>query len=63
MSKRWEEKEEESPAVVKAKTPQVAVKKGPNNFLYRPVSGKRKIEAPGDLADLIQIKPSLLGAH
>lgn len=60
LSKNYEEKEEESPARAKAKTPQVGVRKGPNNFFNRPISGKRKVEAPCDLADLIQIKPSLI---
>jgi hypothetical protein len=63
LSKRCEEKEEESPIKAKAKTPLVGVRKGPNNFFNRPASGKRKAETPCDLADLIQIKPSLIEAH
>lgn len=47
----------------KAKTPQIVVKKGPNNFFSRPASGKKKLDSPNDLADLIQIKPSLIEAH
>lgn len=63
LSRRYEEKEDESPARAKAKTPQVGIRKGANNFFNRPPSSKRKIETTNDLADLIQIKPSLIEAH
>ena len=68
VSKKWEQREEreereEEVVKVKAKTPQLAVRKGANNFFNRPPSSKRKPEAPADLADLIQIKPSLIEAH
>ena len=55
---------EDSPLNVKPKTPFVNAKRGPNNFFNRPISSRRKMEMPSndlaDLADLIQIKPSLL---
>ena len=54
--------DEESP-IKKSKTPQVGVRKGANNFFNRPISGRRKVETPNELADLIQIKPSQLEIH
>lgn len=53
----------QSPVKPKTKTPQIAQKKGPNNFFNRPVTGKRKVSISNDLADLIQIKPSQLQIH
>jgi hypothetical protein len=62
MSKAKEN--EDSPSNLKPKTPFTNAKRGPNNFFNRPISGRRKIELPSndmaDLADLIQIKPSLI---
>lgn len=52
-----------SPLHLKSKTPQIGLKKGANNFFNRPISGRRKQEAPNDLADLIQIKPSIIEMH
>ena len=43
------------------------MKKGPNNFFnHRPVTGRKKVSSQkqeNDLADLIQIKPSLIEKH
>lgn len=63
MSKYEDKEPVESPTKAKAKTPQIVIKKGPNNFFSRPASGKKKLDSPNDLADLIQIKPSLIEAH
>ena len=60
MGSKDREEEQFSPTKI-VKTPNPIVKKGPNNFFNRPVSGRRKVEvASNELADLIQIKPSVI---
>ena len=66
QSKRENPIEEEVHEQGKAQTPQVNVRKGPNNFFNRPISSRRKAESQAvqggqvDFTDLMQIKPSLL---
>jgi hypothetical protein len=52
---------------LKAQTPQINVRKGANNFFNnRPITGRKKVEIQTnnmDLADLIQIKPSVIEKH
>lgn len=55
--------EHEEPLKIKAKTPQVATRKGANNFFNRPITAKKKAEENHELANLIQIKPSHLEVH
>lgn len=63
MSKQIKENQD-SPSHIKPKTPFNNAKRGANNFFNRPISGRRENKLPSndlvDLADLIQIKPSLL---
>ena len=52
-----------TPIELQAKTPQVGMKKGANNFFNRPPTGKKKEgRESNDLAALILIKPSVLEA-
>lgn len=66
LLKNQRKDEEDVCSINKSKTPQVVVKKGPNNFFQRPMTGRKRAEsnsADVDLAGLMQIKPSLLEKH